>query len=194
MLAVSVHSQADVEDGLVRADALISIRGVAPPREPVIDAAIFGERVLVLRFDDIPVPAWRDHHGQEWVGPQPSQIADALQFARRVAETARERRGRLAVHCLQGRSRSSAVALAILAQQLGPGREDEAVVQLLAEDEGTIACNPGAIRLADRLLARNVRLEAALERACPRFVTWREYWSRKGVWRSAGTEESRKGD
>lgn len=146
MLAVSVHSQADVEDGLVRADALISIRGVAPPREPVIDAALFGERVLVLRFDDIPVPAWRDHHGQEWVGPQPSQIADALQFAGRVAETARDRRGRLAVHCLQGCSRSSAVALAILAQQLGPGREDEAVVQLLADDEGTIACNPGVIR------------------------------------------------
>ena len=194
MLAVSVHSQADVEDGLVRADALISIRGVAPPREPVIDAALFGERVLVLRFDDIPVPAWRDHHGQEWVGPQPSQITDALQFAQRVAETACDRRGRLAVHCLQGRSRSSAVALAVIAQQLGAGREDEAVAQLLAEDEGTVACNPGVIRLADRLLARDGRLEAALERACPRFVTWREFWSRKGVWRGVGTEDPREGN
>lgn len=112
MLAVSVHSQADVEDGLVRANDLISIRGVAPPREPVIDAALFDEGVLVLRFDDIPVLAWRDHRGQEWVGPEPGQVADAL----RMVETAHDRLGRLAVHCLQGRSHSSAVALAIIAQ------------------------------------------------------------------------------
>jgi predicted protein tyrosine phosphatase len=183
------YPQATIECGQVTADALISI--VGHEEEPArIDPVLFGGRVLRLSFDDIPVREWTDRHGKAWVGPTRAHMEEALAFARLVSQ---EVQGRLsvAVHCKHGKSRSSAIALTLMADVLGPGGENEAVRLLLEHDlDEQIACNPGLIRLADDLLERQGAIEAALERACPRFITWREYWFRSGCIARGGTTEA----
>ena len=175
-MQVSVHSRAAVEKGMVRADALISICGPdqdAPPFNP----DWFRGEVLPLAFDDIPVEAWTDRHGATWSGPSRGQVIGAIDFARYVIthETTH-----IAVHCEQGKSRSAAIALAVLAAT-SSATEQEVVATLMTQDVDAQFCfNPGIVRHADELLGREGRLEAALAEACPRFVTWRAYWRRQG--------------
>lgn len=83
------------------------------------------------------------------------QVADALAFANKHRETA------LLVHCFHGVGRSAAVALAILADRVGPGMEGDAVAQLLAlRPEATP--NLVVVALADRLLGRGGALIKAV--------------------------------
>jgi predicted protein tyrosine phosphatase len=181
-LTVTVHAQADIEAGGIGADALVSIRGSERKEPPRIDANRFSQRILVQHFDDIPVAHFRDRHGADWVGPSPAQVEDALVFARDVAA---DGGSRLAVHCLKGKSRSAATALAIVADLLGPCAEAKAVAVLLADDPEKRRCfNPGIVRFADHLLGRDGRLESALAAACPRFVTLTAFWIRQGVWQA----------
>ena len=83
------------------------------------------------------------------------QIASALAFARTHAT------GSLLVHCRHGVGRSAAIALAILADRMGPDLEADAVAALLAlRPEATP--NLPAVAIADRLLGRDGALAAAL--------------------------------
>lgn len=182
------HPQHAVESGGISAEGLISVTGLGDT-EAGFDPSLFGGRVLRLAFDDIPVAAWTDGRNHSWTGPSEEQVAEALAFGRKVSAEAGPG-ARLAVHCLHGKSRSAALAVAINADALGPGREDEAVALLLRRGEANgpfceealsqLAVNPGIVRMADRALGRGDAIERALEAALPRFVTWRQYWRRQG--------------
>jgi predicted protein tyrosine phosphatase len=69
-----------------------------------------------------------------------TQIADAIEFGRRVIDGGSFFDGPsagpplIAIHCEHGKSRSAAVALALLADRLGDGRERDAVNTLLRGD------------------------------------------------------------
>jgi len=176
-MQLRVLSRHSVEDGEAGgADAVISIRPSAETDLANLDLAVAqaveGEvgAVLVLRFDDIAVPAYGP-----FVGPGMSDVAAVLDFA----QTARLRSpdGLLAIHCEHGVSRSAAMALAVLADQFGNGRKDEAVDALMRNDiEGRMHPNPLLVSMADSALFCYGRLEAALAAACPRYVKWRDHW------------------
>lgn len=176
-MKVRILSQAAVEAGAAEgADGLISIRASAPEPCEVLDLAVqqavsgIVDAALVLRFDDVAIPAYGPY-----VGPTMVDVSTALDFARRIRGRAPE--GTLAVHCLHGRSRSAAIALAILADEVGPGQEETAVAVLLRQDgDGKMHPNPAIMQMAEVVLLRGGRLEEALAAACPRYVKWRDYW------------------
>ena len=83
------------------------------------------------------------------------QVSQALSFMRQHSE------GSILIHCYHGVDRSAAMALACLADRLGPGREVEAVAQLLTiRPESTP--NLIAVAKADYQLNRDGALIAAL--------------------------------
>lgn len=179
MLTVMVLSRRQMEMGSADgADAVISIRPSRPvPREALDLAcrqAVLGEvdAVLVQRFDDIGVTELGKQRG-----PTDTQLTEALDFTRDLR--ARVPGGRLAIHCEHGRSRSAALALAVIADGMGPGRETEAVARLMRLDvDNLLQPNPLLVRLADGALWRYGALEAALAASCPRYVAWRDHWRR----------------
>ena len=69
---------------------------------------------LILRFDDINQPM------DDYIVPQMSHIKRALEFADKFED------GSLLIHCHAGISRSSAIALAVIAKRLGSGKEEKA--------------------------------------------------------------------
>ena len=73
---------------------------------------------LVLCFDDIASPK------DEWILPKERHVRSALEFADELGG------GSLLIHCHAGISRSSGIALAIIAKGLGPGREKQAFIEL----------------------------------------------------------------
>ncbi|TAJ63225.1 hypothetical protein [Brevundimonas sp.] len=106
---------------------------------------------LVLAFEDVD----DDTLGIRVAAAE--QVADALAFANKHKDAA------LLVHCFHGVGRSAAIALAILADRFGPGAETDAVDRLLAlRPEATP--NLVVVALADRLLARNGALRAAVSK------------------------------
>ncbi|NVN10910.1 hypothetical protein [Nguyenibacter vanlangensis] len=172
-----------VEADLARAGALVSIIGVRekPAR---IDERRFAYGVLRVSFDDIPVPEWVAADGSRWFGPYEEQVRDVLTFGRHVRAAGCDH---VAVHCLHGRSRSPAVAVAMMADALGPGREAEAVSRLMtrsarpgvAPDPDSvrrILCNPGVIRLADGIMGRGGALERAVAAGVPLYAAWEGFW------------------
>ncbi|WP_207485429.1 hypothetical protein [Arenibaculum pallidiluteum] len=179
-LTVRVFSRAEIETGAAcGTDALISIRSTssrAPSREldAAVAQAVLGdvEAILVLRFDDIGVPEL----GRQ-TGPPDEQAAQALDFVRRLR--ADQPDACLAIHCEKGRSRSAAIALGVLADELGPAEEAEAVSRLLRTDlDSRMAPNPSLVSLLDGRLWRYGALEAALAAASPSYVAAREHWQR----------------
>ena len=183
-MKVRVLSSFEVEAGAADgADAIISIRGTSHGSERALDLALKqasrGESVRLLRlaFDDIGM-AWFDH----LVGPTMTEVANAIEFGRNVVD------GRIffdgpvseptiAVHCEHGKSRSAAVALALVADQLGDGREHDAVNALLRDDiENRMHPNPLVVSLTDACLFRYGRVEAALAELNPCYRRWRELW------------------
>ena len=96
---------------------------------------------LVLCFDDIASPK------DDWVLPSKKHIQSALNFADEL------RGGSLLIHCHAGISRSSAVALAIIAKGLGAGKEKRAFKELERINSN---CAPNAlvIWLTDEILER----------------------------------------
>ena len=73
---------------------------------------------LVLCFDDIASPK------DEWIMPKERHVRRALEFADELGG------GSLLIHCHAGISRSSGIALAIIAKGLGPGKEKQALIEL----------------------------------------------------------------
>lgn len=104
---------------------------------------------LVLAFEDVD----DDTLGVQ-VATEP-QVREAIIFGR--AHTHQS----LLVHCFHGVGRSAAVALAILADRLGPGCESRALVQLLAMQPQSTP-NLVVVKLADGVLDRGGQLVAAV--------------------------------
>ncbi len=109
-----------------------------------------GVEQFVLKFDDTV----SDLHGRR--PPEAAQVEEALAFAR----TAEGRK--LLVHCEMGVSRSAGVALAVLAERYGHGRENDAVAHLL-RIRPVASCNARIVAIADGLLDRKGGLEKAWE-------------------------------
>ena len=184
-MRVRVLSRVEVEAGLAEAaDAVISIRGSAELVERDLDIALAqatrGEsaRLLRLRFDDIGM----ERYGH-FIGPSMAQIADAIEFGRRVIDGGSFFDGPsagpalIAIHCEHGKSRSAAIAVALLADHLGDGREREAVNTLLRSDvENRMHPNPRVIALSDACLFRYGRINATLAELSPRYARWRKLW------------------
>jgi predicted protein tyrosine phosphatase len=81
-----------------------------------------------------------------------------------LAEDLRSTTGRVLIHCEAGISRSSAAALIMYACWLGPGREREAMMRVLAQRPIAIP-NRRMVEIADRLLDRRGRLVEVLHEA-----------------------------
>lgn len=118
---------------------------------------------IVLRFEDVDVV-------DETVAmPRPGHVDAVLRFARENPD------GTLLVHCKAGIARSTALALAVIADRLGPGREREAVAELLSA-RPEAAPNLLMLGFADDLLERSGRLvEAwnAVENSDPEYAEHR---------------------
>ena len=102
----------------------------------------------MLRFDDISVPM------DGYVEPNEQHIEAALKFAFRIAK---DTGGSILIHCHAGISRSSAIALAIIAQRLGPGKEKEAV-KLLEKINPNCRPNKSLVWMTDEILGRGMAL------------------------------------
>jgi predicted protein tyrosine phosphatase len=184
-MRVRVLSRVEVEAGGTEgADAVISIRASTEPVEPDLATALAqatgneSARLLRLSFDDIGM----ERYGH-FVGPSMAQITDAIAFGRRAIDGGSFFDGPstgpplIAIHCEYGKSRSAAVALALLADHLGEGRERDAVNMLLRSDlENRMQPNPLVISLTDDCLFRYGRINMALPELCPRYAKWRELW------------------
>ena len=103
---------------------------------------------FVLRLEDI------DHHEDALAGPDVYHVEGAIRFGREHS------RGRRLIHCHMGISRSTALGLAIIADRLGEGHEDEAVRALLSSNPDA-APNLLMLEMADGLLKREGKLVAA---------------------------------
>ena len=100
---------------------------------------------LILRFDDINQPM------DDYVVPQMSHIKRALDFSDKIDG------GSLLVHCHAGISRSSAIALAVIAKKLGSGKEQEAV-NTLEYINPNCRPNKSIVEMTDELLERDGKL------------------------------------
>ena len=184
-MRVRVLSRVEVEAGGAEgADAVISIRASTEAVEPDLTIALAqatrdeSARLLRLSFDDIGI----ERYGH-FVGPSMAQITDAIEFGRRVIDGGSFFDGPsaepplIAIHCEHGKSRSAAIALALLADHLGARRERDAVNALLRSDvENRMHPNPLVVSLADDCLFRYGRINTALAELCPRYAKWRELW------------------
>ena len=100
---------------------------------------------LVLCFDDISVPL------DEYIEPQEKHILQALSFADRIGE------GSILIHCHAGISRSSAIALAVIAKRIGKGKEPESI-KILEQINPHARPNKSIVWLTDEILERNRKL------------------------------------
>lgn len=119
---------------------------------------------LVLRFEDL------DFHEENLAGPDVHHVKASIAFGRLHVKSS------LLVHCHAGVSRSTALALAILADRMGDGEEDAAVASLL-DIKPDAAPNLDMLSMADRILQRNGNLERAWLNAAeglPRIVSYRK--------------------
>jgi predicted protein tyrosine phosphatase len=105
---------------------------------------------LLLSMDDIVSP---EPHG---VLPTREQVVEGLEFARRFVDL------RLLIQCEAGVSRSGALGVAILADRLGPGREQHALEEALRIAPAIIP-NLLIVRLADEVLGRDGALTRCVE-------------------------------
>jgi predicted protein tyrosine phosphatase len=184
-MRIKVLSRAEVEAGSAEGvDGVISIRTSSEATEPELAVALAqatrGEsaRLLRLSFDDIGMPRYG-----HFVGPTMTQITDAIEFGRSVADGGNFFDGQgdapplIAVHCEHGKSRSAGIALALLANHMGDGRERDAVNMLLRSDiEGRMHPNPLVVGLADDCLFRYGRINAALVELSPSYAKCRQLW------------------
>ncbi|MCA1441951.1 dual specificity protein phosphatase family protein [Ensifer sp. IC4062] len=124
-------------------DAIISIESLANPESLEVTDVHPRDR-LVLRFEDV------DFDLADQNKPKILDVQTALEFARNVT-------GSLLVHCEAGISRSTAVAIAIAADRLGPGEEGAAVGAIVDQVKGAMP-NLLVLQYADMLLGRDGKL------------------------------------
>ena len=154
-----------------RFDAVLSLQDTHCKRGELLRFAKQpAPRHLRLRFHDIEV---------ECPGaPQETHVAEALAFARAAS-------GTLLVHCHGGISRSGAMSYALLADLLGPGQEERALDQLLAQ-RPIVVPNGRVVRFADKVMGRGGALLAVYQDRLAKNPVWqefkvkqRDYWMRK---------------
>lgn len=104
---------------------------------------------LVLAFEDVD----DDSLGVRVATRE--QVAEAVEFARA------HHAGSLLIHCFHGVGRSAAIALAVMADRLGPGAEGKALEWLLANRPESTP-NLVVVKLADDVLGRNGDLIGAV--------------------------------
>jgi Predicted protein tyrosine phosphatase len=147
MQAIAVMSKTDAAKKWDEFDAVITIEDTS---------ALDGLRVtvpqLVLQFDDVVEVVGR------LVPPEERHLYEALAWARKWASA------RLLIHCEMGISRSAAVALSVLADRYGSGREAQAVSDLF-DIRPVASCNPRLLGMADKILGRGGRLVEAYQEA-----------------------------
>ncbi len=117
-------------------------------------AATEKTRQTVFQFDDTDNP-------MSSKGPRIADVQDVLQIGRNYPGK------RMMLHCVEGKSRSAALALGIIADRMGPGREEDAV-QLLKRIRPMAVCNWLIVQQVDRLLRRGGSIVAAWEREVAR--------------------------
>lgn len=100
---------------------------------------------LVLVFEDL------DKVHESVITASESQVASALEFARANCV------GPLLIHCHAGIARSTAVALAIIADRIGADKEGLAIAELLKLQPRAVP-NLLVVTHADRLLGRGGKL------------------------------------
>ena len=105
-------------------------------------------RQLILRFDDISFPV------DDFEEPREIHIYKSLQFA--------DKNSSLLIHCHAGISRSSAIALAIISNKLGKGKEKEAV-KILQEINPYCRPNKLLVQMTDKILEREEELLKAVQ-------------------------------
>lgn len=116
------------------------------------------ERRLRLSLHDISMP--RPGH----VMAAPEQLLQLLEFAGRWQQAARQgRAGALLLHCWFGISRSPAAAF-IVQCALRPQEAEETLAQELRQVLPMATPNARMVALADALLGRNGRMQAAIRR------------------------------
>jgi Predicted protein tyrosine phosphatase len=103
---------------------------------------------LVMKFEDV------DFAEPTVALPREEHVAAAIEFGRR------HREGSVLVHCKAGIARSTALALAIIADRMGHGREHEAVAELLLVRPEAVP-NLLILSMADKLLGREGALVSA---------------------------------
>jgi len=137
------------EADLTLYDGVITIEDSTVEKPFRIETTHPPQRIIV--FDDITSPIDDYVVLEEW------QVRSALSFARQFECPS------LLIHCHAGMSRSPAIALAILADFLGKGKEEKAVRELL---KVVSLCTPNrfVLETADRVLAREGRLVEACDK------------------------------
>ena len=135
----------EVDDHRGRVTHIVSIGnpGCAPTRP-----AWFRGEHLQLRFGDVVSEA--DARKWRTMTPTPEDIGRAVEFFRAAL---RDPGSRVLFHCEQGASRSPALAYVCVADQLGAGREAEALDAVLAIRPEAIP-NRLVVTLGDAFLAR----------------------------------------
>ena len=108
--------------------------------------------VLFLHFDDIS-----DILHAGFVPMRIAQFAELSVFACKIAADP----GPVLVHCEQGRSRSSAIAISLANILAGPGHEEEIFGQLKAKFP-RIKPNKRVIAIADSILERNGKISRSI--------------------------------
>lgn len=121
---------------------------------------------LVLRFEDL------DFGPSTVTLPTRDHARQVLEFGRRHATN------RLLVHCQAGLARSTAAALAILADRFGPGREDAALEELLRLRPEAVP-NLALTAAADDELDRGGKLLAVVVAMNAARPDWQELRRRK---------------
>jgi len=147
---VSVGSLPQAKRHKRKFDAVITIEEPgARPNLRLRFAPDPGGEHLVLQFEDVDTDS---------LGIRVATLADverAVAFARSWTDRS------LLVHCFHGVGRSAGIALAILADRLGPGNEAQALERLLAV-RPEVTPNLVVVALADELLCRSGRLVATV--------------------------------
>ena len=155
------------------ADALISIVG-SQDQPAAIPHGNF-KSILRLKFDDVAfLGPWRSSQGDDWVGITKEQFTETLAFGK--CHT-----GHIAVHCLQGKSRSAAIALAILANR--HHESSKAFTILMDGVDRRVMPNPGLVRLIDQEIEiYGPTMHETLMEKSDDFRWWVSNWRAEG-WR-----------
>jgi len=109
------------------------------------------ENHLWLRLHDIAAPL------DGYIMPGENHVAELIGFVRGW-----DRRTPLVVHCFAGISRSTASAFSAVCA-LNPARDEDDIAQALRRASPTATPNIRIVSLADKLLARDGRMVAAIE-------------------------------
>ncbi|MCH6206298.1 dual specificity protein phosphatase family protein [Brucella ciceri] len=150
MVQITVSSLRQAIERNQEFDAVLSIENI--DRNLVSLTISDGRPHLTLRFNDID---WDDE-----LSATSQHLVGALSFY--MDFSLRGEGHRLLIHCHAGRCRSPAIALLCIAWELGAGRENEAVEQVLSIVPSA-ALNLHVLQLADDLLNRHGDLVRAWE-------------------------------